>query len=332
MSRDERITRSNLDPIAARWPWPIDLSRYDQSPELTDDERAAINAIMKGRPQERDRCNRWYARLDRLLNPMIDALKITEASNREAGLVIKVILQHMQKGRCSFWKWTESEWGRILHNTIAGFETRNAVARRSRPYLIALCVLLGRVRDLRHLGNFDRLGLAAKVFGSAVDLSVKRVADTLTAWGYSADLDWTRLRSCLCEIFLLNRSPLLEDISSELLIELHRTRVREERRWTLQRISNALCALKFIDAPITHGFEKARGGKVRDIRIGVSNAWHAIADRWLATSTLSESGRAEVYYLVMKAGRWVTATIPKWRRRGFGIVKLRHLMLHRCAG
>ncbi len=106
----------------------------------------------------------------------------------------------------------------------------------------------------------------------------------------------------------VERSPLLEDISSELLIELHRTRVREERRWTLQRISNALCALKIIEAPIRHGFEKARDGQQRDIRIGVSNSWQAIADRWLATSTLSENGRIEVYYLIMKAGRWITAT------------------------
>lgn len=297
-------------PAATRWIWPIDLSLYDRSPDLTFDECAVINTILKGRMQAGYLCDRRRAPLGRLLDPMLDALKITEASKRNSGLVIKVILRHMQKSRCSFWMWTESEWGGILHDTIADFETRNAVSRRSRPYLIALCVLLGRVRDLRHLGNFDRIGLATKVFGSAVELSTKRVAATLTSWGYSADLDRTRtrLRSSLCEIFLLNRSPLLEDISSELLVELHRTRVREESRWTIQRISNALCALKVIEAPIRHGFEKARGGQERDIRIGVSNAWQAVADRWLATSTLSENGRIEVYYLIMKAGRWITAT------------------------
>jgi hypothetical protein len=68
--------------------------------------------------------------LGRLLDPMLDALKITEASKRDSGLVIKVILRHMQKSRCSFWKWTESEWSRILHDTIADFETRNAVPAR----------------------------------------------------------------------------------------------------------------------------------------------------------------------------------------------------------
>ena len=205
----------------------------------------------------------WRTRLGRLLDPMLDALKLTGASKTDAGLVIKVVLRHMQRRGCSFWKWTESDWGDIVHNTIAGFERRNIVSARSRPYLMAVCLLLGRISDLRHLGNFDRAGLALKVFGPAVELSIKRIADTLTAWGYSSDLSRPKERTSLCEVFLLNRSPLLEDISAELLSDLHRTRRSEARRWTLQRISNALSALKLIDAPIQHGFEKARGGQTK---------------------------------------------------------------------
>ena len=127
----------------------------------------------------------------------------------------------------------------------------------------------------------------------------------------SSDLSRMKERSCLCEVFLLNRSPLLEDISAELLLELHKTRLTEERRWTLQRISNALCALNLLDAPIAHGFEKARGGQFKDARTGVSEAWQAVAARWLATSTLSEKGRFGLYYLIMKAGRWATAIHPE---------------------
>lgn len=207
---------------------------------------------------------------------MLDALELTGASKTDAGLVIKVVLRHMQRHRCSFWKWTESEWGDIVHNTVAGFERKNIVSARSRPYLMAVCVLLGRISDLRRLGNFDRAGLALKVFGPAVESSIKRISDTLTAWGYSSDLSRPKERTALCEVFLLNRSPLLEDISSELLNELHRTRRSEERRWTFQRISNALCALKLIDAPIQHGFGKARGGQPKDMERSLF--WFAAAD------------------------------------------------------
>ena len=37
----------------------------------------------------------------------------------------------------------------------------------------------------------------------------------------------------------------------------------------------------------------------------------SIAARWLATSTLSEKGRFGIYYLIMKAGRWVTEIHPE---------------------
>ena len=98
----------------------------------------------------------------RLLDPLLDALKLTGASKTDAGLVIKVVLRHMQRRGCSFWKWTESEWGDIVHNTVAGFEQKNTISARSRPYLMAVCILLGRISELRHLGNFDRAGLATK--------------------------------------------------------------------------------------------------------------------------------------------------------------------------
>jgi hypothetical protein len=45
------------------------------------------------------------------------------------------------------------------------------------------------------LGNFDRIGLATKVFGTPVEASVKRIADVLTAWGYSSDLSRIKERS-----------------------------------------------------------------------------------------------------------------------------------------
>jgi integrase len=296
--------------VSIEWQWQIDLNRYDRSLELTANERLALKAILKGPMKNRYRDDVWRSRLGRLLDPILDALKITRASSTHCGLVIKLILQQMRKRGTSFWKWTESEWAGITCGTIADFERKNAVPVKSRPYFLAVCVLLRRVRDLRHLGNFDRIGLARKVFGTPVEASVKRIADVLTAWGYSSELSRIKERSSLCEIFLMNCSPLLEDISSELLVELHKTRVTEERRWTLQRISNALCALKLIVAPIPHGFDKARGGNAKDVRAGVPEKWQAIAERWLATSTLSEKGRAGTYYLVMKAGRWAAALKP----------------------
>src|SRR4051794_34731275 len=140
---------------AHRWVWPIDITRYDRSPDLTAAERLAIRALLKQDMHGRYRRGPRGTSLGGRLDPIIDALKLTGASKTDAGLVIKLVLRHMQRCGCSFWKWTESDWGDIVHNTIAGFERRNIASARSRPYLMAVCVLLGRISDLRHLGNFD---------------------------------------------------------------------------------------------------------------------------------------------------------------------------------
>lgn len=220
-------------PAGTKWAWPIDVNRYDRSPELTSAEQLAIRAILKGRMQGRYRRDPCRSSLRRLLDPILDSLHVADAGHTDTGLVVKLLLRHMQRRRCSLWRWTESEWGRLACNTIAGFERMNTVSARSRPYLLAVSVLLLGVRDLRHLGHFDRVGLAKKVFGQPVESSIQRIAETLTAWGYSSDLSRIRERSCLCEVFLLNRSPLLEDISVEILLELHESRLTEERRWNI---------------------------------------------------------------------------------------------------
>lgn len=36
-------------PAPTLWVWPIDMNRYDLSPELSNDERLALAAILEGR-------------------------------------------------------------------------------------------------------------------------------------------------------------------------------------------------------------------------------------------------------------------------------------------
>ena len=123
-------------PAGTQWTWPIDVNRYDRSPELTSAEQLAIRAILKGRMQGRYRRDPWRSSLRRLLDPILDSLHVADASHTDTGLIVKLLLRHMQRSRCSFWKWTESEWGHLACNTIAGFERTNAVSAR----LVLICL------------------------------------------------------------------------------------------------------------------------------------------------------------------------------------------------
>jgi hypothetical protein len=57
------------------------------------------------------------------------------------------------------------------------------VPTHSRPHLMALGILQRRIHDPRRFGEFDRVGLAKKVFGdAAIEEASNRVAETLTKW------------------------------------------------------------------------------------------------------------------------------------------------------
>lgn len=293
------------------WVWPLDLTQYDQRPTLREEERSAIRVLLKGPRRKQFACEPWRTKLYRLLEPILDALKITRAVEPARGTVVGILLREMLRHDCSFWKWKERHWDDVLRKSMTTYSRAHGVRGETRPHLMALGILLRRIRDPRRFGEFDRIGLAKKVFGeAAVEAADNRVAGTLTKWGFSATLNNTRQRTALCDSLLVNGSPLLEDLTTEVLEEVYNGHTTEERRRSLQRLSNALHAIGLIRGPLRHGYMEARGGKRSNLTVGISNEWIQAAKRWRNTSTLSPRTRAEVYYLVLKVGRWVSTTYP----------------------
>jgi integrase len=246
-----------------------------------------------------------------LLEPISDALDITGAEETVRGTAVGILLREMLRHNCSMWKWEEHHWEGLLRISMGSYCRVQGVQAHSRPHLMALAILLQRIRDPRRFGEFDRTGLAKKVFGdAAVEEAVKRVAEILIKWGFSATLNDTRQRTALCDALLVNGSPFLEDLTTEALEKAYNGHTTGERKRSLQRLSNALCALGLIRSPLRHGFMEARGGKRNDITVGISTKWIRAIERWRATSTLSPRTRAEVFYIGLKIGRWITTKHP----------------------
>jgi len=305
------LARKSEQKEKRQWAWPLDLAQYDQRPTLREEERSAIRVLLKGPRGKQFAREPWRTKLHRLLEPILDALKITRAVVPVRGTVARLLLREMLRNDCSFWKWKESRWDEVLRASMASFCRVHGVREDARPHLIALGILLRRIHDPRHFGEFDRIGLAKKVFGeAAVEAADNRVAETLTKWGFSATLNNTRQRTALCDALLVNGSPLLEDLTTEVLEEVYNGHTTEERRRSLQRLSKALHALGLIQNPLQHGYMEARGGKRSNLTVGISNQWIQAAKRWRNTSTLSPRTRAEVYYALLKMGRWVSTTYP----------------------
>lgn len=295
-----------------QWVWPLDLARYDQRPGLSKEERAAMRDILEGSRRKEFSREPWKTSLKRLLTPILDALEFTGAGQPITGTVVGILLREMSRRESSFWSWSEQEWVKMLQPSMGTYSRVCGVRADIRPRLMALALLLRRIRDPRPCGEFDHILLAKRVFGdAAVEASAKRITEALSTWGFSVTLNATRQITALCDVLLVNGSPLLEDLTTEVLEEVYRNRTTETRRWCLQRVSNVLFVLGFISKPVRHGFARARGGKPTDLTLGVSREWVQAAERWRSTSTLVPKARAGVYYVLLKIGRWLTAMHPE---------------------
>ncbi len=138
----------------------------------------------------------------------------------------------------------------------------------------------------------------------AVAQAIEPVRAVLHGWGYRAH----DLESMVCTLLLLNRSPLLSDLSSPVLDQM-RGRPAIGRHFHgrhLHGVYRALAALGHADPPPT---PKYGDGPVAIT--GTADQWARWVERWHATSTL-EAGTRGIYRVVLaKIGRWLTAEHPE---------------------
>ncbi|MGP8296413.1 hypothetical protein ACTPOK_00215 [Streptomyces inhibens] len=121
-----------------------------------------------------------------------------------------------------------------------------------RPFLCRHAFHLAEFKDFHRLGCFARYTLACRVFGrSQVDAGIARIRAVLTAWGYQYGQDEdTTVSSVVSQLFLLKRSPNVEDLSTSLF-----ARVRETGLLTVEGMrglhpaQRAVATMGFSDQP-----------------------------------------------------------------------------------
>ncbi|MFC0438026.1 hypothetical protein [Kutzneria buriramensis] len=177
-----------------------------------------------------------------------------------------------------------------------------------RPYVAAYAYLLGGFAAFDQLGGFNRLALTWRVFGKdAVDEAQAQVAEVLTGWGYRLGRRSDhRVVTVVCQALLLNRSPLLEDLTTDVFDQLRLgAGMRQWHVGTLFGIQRAVAALGFCDQPSfsVHGSMPAIEG--------TSGTWAEWVERWYATSTLTPKVRSIFRGTMAKAGRWLADQHPE---------------------
>ncbi|MEU5852739.1 hypothetical protein [Saccharopolyspora shandongensis] len=260
-----------------RTPWSFGgLTRgWDRRAEVTDDETAAVLTLgvsglrryrAVGIP--RRTATSWKA-LARLVEP-VDAARAAlhhadEPRFRRAGAhAAAIILQHCADSGRSYWGWTGWDWARLCGCSAEEFLAARTLPteRTVRPFLVALGYLLGGFTGFQHLGNFNRLHLARLVFGEAiVEESIDQAADNLDQWGYRSPAGGRhRLRGLFSQALLINRSPRLQDLTTEAFTAL-RAHPANSGRYSemLYALQRAVAALGYCDPPVRSGYNHAPG-------------------------------------------------------------------------
>jgi integrase len=306
----------------AAWRWPVNPARYDRSPTLTGAEARALQRlgtqVLHPWPQRRDTAD-WTV-LDRLLRPLDDAvaaLSLPATAQDRLGVVDArglVLLRCRERGS-AFWAWSDADWVGLIGRSVAEFKSAradHAIQATIRPYLLALAYLLCGFSSLRELGPFNRLTFAWRVFGrDRVEAEMSRVGDLLTAWGYSyrraaRGERRTRMPTALAHLLLVNRSPLLEDLTTEAFDRLRRH--PDMRVWqanTMHAFQRACAALGYCDPPPT-----MTPGPLQPLD-GAAGQWVGWVERWYATSIVSPAFRLHIRSYMGRVGRWLAAEHPE---------------------
>ncbi len=290
------------------WQWPVDLAAYDREPALRDPERAALAAWLAHPPPPG---RAWTAPpLPRLVAPLTAILtvyRINHASQRE---VMQVLALEMHRRGTAFWAWTADQWQESLAETVTAFGQR--YGWHYKPYLArtTLCLIAYVLCDYTAWAAAGRvvlrLSLARKLFGTAVlTATMEQMTAVLYAWGYTPKL-YRSLLSELCYVLLLNRSPYLEDLTTERLALLQDQTSSKTLRAGLFKVARVLVTLGLSTQPLASAGRR-RQSEERDTRI--AEEWQAWCLRWLRQSTLQRS--RHIYYALLKVGRWLQATHPE---------------------
>jgi integrase len=320
-----RRTKTSLTPPILT----IDTSQYNRHLELSVGERGQIVTFSSRNRQTASSYSEIISskKLARLVKPIVDVFDLAEtvghpySSHEHRCHALMFMLCEMGRRQSAYWAWTSNEWARVLCGNTDDFCRRYKSASFYRPLLINVAYFLGGFTDFFLTGNYIRYNHAAGFFGKeAVDESLGHVNEQLHSWGFS-QAGITKVSKAICEIMIYNCSPRLEDITSELLIEL-RKQATGKRNRSGRKLKHT-CLIKFlpITAEVLAGMGVISEPLQREVtprhlradhrESGVSMEWERWCNLWVKTATLRPATIRTTRHSILLAGRWLKAERPE---------------------
>jgi len=308
------------------WKMPVLPEQYDRSPLSSEEWQALEYCESHIRAKSRSPNQSEYVlakqRLDRLNRPVADVYYLRHPEHWhpsrwkgknciDAQLFMR---REMYRRGKMFWDWSLDEWIDTLCPTQQQFKSRYGDRYESRASIMDLAYLLGGLLDLRSIGEGLSITAAANVYFGAdlVSQQCKRLIEALIEKGYNDGPGATHtLRVCLSTLFILNRSPYLEEISEELLVsQMANNNGKVSMRQACTRVMKALQHLGILST-------KPRKESVISVHVdssGMAPEWYAWCMAWYERAVnITPAVRAQYTYSILATGRWLQECIPEVR-------------------
>ncbi|BCL84637.1 integrase [Ktedonobacteria bacterium brp13] len=306
--------------LSKSWQWPINMEAYDRSFEFSEQEWETIESVIAGLSPSRRRQLGSLHLLHRLFQPIdtiIDYVAIdwADETRRDVFQQTHLILTlEMYRRKTTFWAWSAQEWLESMGSNWSTFAQRygwssgNCRYSIGRTMLATIAYFLSSPFPLDLLvETFEITSLAKRVFGKEhLQQAITQMTAILQSWGYQ-ERDQHPLKTCVSYLLLLNRSPYLEDLSTEILEIAGQNGSRHGVQKYLFQASRALFALGIIQKII--GGEKPYSMRFRPEY--VSEEWLSWCDKWRKQSTLQSNTIDHHYALLRNVGRWLKKHHPE---------------------
>ncbi|HEV7376514.1 MAG TPA: tyrosine-type recombinase/integrase [Pyrinomonadaceae bacterium] len=308
MTRQLRRAQSSL------WQWPVNASIYDRHPHLHAHERDEIEKLKYSRIDARQDEQAMTSRdiLARLIKPITDVSRHTCDTPTHSVAATRVLLFEMLRRDNSFWIWSAEEWIETIGQDADSFGARHRISTDTRQLIMAAAYLLCGFTEMAAVGRFYRYAFAVRVFGQeAMQTAMKQVEEALHGLGYSSTILKSNLHNLVGEALLINRSPLLDELTYEVLERVRQHNPTPHAARTSVAFSRALHSLGVIGQPLPPAGRSPVKYNHYEPGSRVAPEWVTWCDRWRKTSTSSERTRANVHTMLIKAGRWLAYEHPE---------------------
>lgn len=294
------------------WQWPVNLHIYDRTPYLHHAEQQELDQVIQ--QFDSPGSHAWSPLtnevLARLTHPLYDVLAATGAGGKIHGSAVSLLLRQMQSRRTPFWAWGTEEWSEILCPSFQLFKQKHH-SSHARQDVLAIAYLLCGFADLTPLGVIQPILLARKIFGiEATEAAIQHIQAGVQELGYGPTRAKYDLPSVVCLVLLHNRSPRLEDITSESLAQIAQAGKGARFTRDLVAISSVLATQGLLAHPLVFSSQEQGLGN-KGAWAGVASEWLRWCQRWHDTSTLAPQTRKVAYYHLLKVGRWLNEAHPE---------------------